>query len=102
MREKKVILNVIYRTLHGNFSFFLQEIESLILEIEINETDVIYLGDFSIWVDDNRSNDAQNFLRLLNYFNLVNLVNKPTYNSGHTFDLVITKKPSLPCEKFNR
>ena len=69
----------------------MQEIESLTLESEINEADVIYLGDFNIWVDDMGNNDAQNFLRLLVSFSLVNLVNEPTYNSGHTLDLVITK-----------
>ena len=86
---KIILLNVIYRTHHGNFFIFLQEIEGLILEREINEADVIYLGDFNIWVDDIRNNDAQNYLRLLNNFSLVNLVNKHTYKSGHTLDLVV-------------
>ena len=53
---------------------------------------VIYWSDFNIWFDDIRNNDAQNFLRLLNNVSLVNLGNKPTYNSGHTLDLVITKR----------
>ena len=52
---------------------------------------MIHLGVFKIWVDDIRNNDYQNFLRLLNNFSLVNIVNKPTYNSGHTLDLFITK-----------
>ena len=47
--------------------------------------------DFNIWVDDNRNMYAQNFLRLLNNFSLVNLVNKPMYNSGQTLDLVVTR-----------
>ena len=85
-------MNVIYRPPHGNFSLFLREIESLILESEINEADVINMGDFNIWVHDFGNSDAQNFLRLLNNFSLVNLVNKHTYNSGHTLDLVITTK----------
>ena len=34
MTEKKIILNVNYRLPHGNFSLFLQEIQSLILESE--------------------------------------------------------------------
>ena len=89
--EKKIILNVIYKPPHGNFSLFLQEIGSLILESEINEADVIYLEDFNIMVDDIRSNDARNFLSLLNNFSLVNLINKPTYNSGHSLDLDTTK-----------
>ena len=56
--RQKIILNVIHRPLHCNFSLFLQEIESLILESEINEADVIYLGDVNIWVDDVRNKDA--------------------------------------------
>ena len=50
------------------------------------------MGDLNIWVDDIGNNYAQNFLRLQNKFSIVNLVNEPTYNSGHTLDLVITKK----------
>ena len=50
--RKKVILNVINRPPDGDFSLFLQESESLILQSEINEDVVIYLGDFNIWLDD--------------------------------------------------
>ena len=84
-------MTIIYRPPHCNFSLFLQENESLILESELNEVDVIYLGDFNILVDDIGNNEAQNFLRLLDNFSILNLVNEPTYNSGHTLDLVITK-----------
>ena len=66
--RKKVILNVINRPTHGNFSLFLQEFENLILESGINEADAINLGDFNICVDNFRNNDAQNFLRLLNNY----------------------------------
>ena len=69
----------------------MQEIEILILDSEINETEVIYLCDFNIWEHDIRNNDTQNFIRLLSNFSLVNIVNKPTYNSGHILHLVITK-----------
>ena len=48
IERKKFILNVIYRPPHCNFSLILQETESLTLESEINEADVIYLGDFNI------------------------------------------------------
>ena len=46
--RKKIVLNVIYRPPHGNVSLFLQEIENLILESEINDGGVTYLGDFNI------------------------------------------------------
>ena len=49
------------------------------------------MGDINLRVDGVRNNDAQIFLRLLNNFSRVNLINKPTYNSSHTWDLVITK-----------
>ena len=49
---QKINLNIIYRSPQGNFSLFLEEIESLILESEKNEADVIHLGKFNIWVDD--------------------------------------------------
>ena len=62
----RVILNVIYRPPHGNFSLFSQEIERLTLESEMNEADEINLGDFNNWVDDIKSIDVQKFLRLLN------------------------------------
>ena len=44
--RKKVTPNLICRQPYGNFSLLLQEIESRILESDINETDVIYLGVF--------------------------------------------------------
>ena len=69
----------------------MQEIESLILQSEIIEADVFYLGDFNIWLDGIRNNVAQNFLRIPNNFSLVNLVSKPTINCGNILDLVITK-----------
>ena len=49
-----------------------------------NETDVLYLGDFKCRIDYNRNKNFSNFLRTLNNFSLVNPVNKPTYNLGHT------------------
>ena len=55
----------------------------LILGSEMNEADVICLGDFIIWDDDIKNNDVQNFLIFLNNFSHVKLVNKPTYNSGY-------------------
>ena len=46
--RKKSFWTVIYRPPHGDVSSFLREIESLILEIEISEADVNYLGGFNI------------------------------------------------------
>ena len=90
MRVKTIILNVIYRPHHGNFSLFCRSWKSYPREWN-KRSWCNLLGWFNIWVDDIRNSDAQNFLRLLNDFCLVNFVNKPTYNSGHILYLVITK-----------
>ena len=82
MREK-VILNVIYRTRHGKVSLTLQEIDTPTLENEINETDVIYLGDCNICVDDIRITVAQSFLRLIKYFSLFILMKKPKFEFSY-------------------
>ena len=87
-----VTLNIIYKPPQSNFSIFLQEMESLILDNETHQNNVIYLGDFNTWVDDNNNNDAHIFLELLDTFNLKNFVNEPTCRSGHTLDLVITNE----------
>ena len=42
-------------------------------------------------LDDIRNDVAQKFVRLLTVSSLGNLVNKPTYNSGHPLHLVNTK-----------
>lgn len=52
------------------------------MEIKIYEADVIYVGDFNIWVDDIGNVGAQNFPRILVTFYLSNIVSKSTYNSG--------------------
>ena len=90
-RGKKFILNVIYRPSHGNFSLFLQEFECLLLEFEINEGDLLYLGDFNSWIDEISKKGVQFFPILIINFYLVDFVNKPTYSSGHTLDWVTTK-----------
>ena len=58
----------------------MQEVRSLILKNGIHESDVTYLGDFKIWVEDNRSNDNQLFFQI-----------KKTYYSVHILQLVVTK-----------
>ena len=88
---KEIILNFICWPTHRKFSLFIQEIYNLVLENETQEADGIFLGDFNICVDDIRNNDAQKILRLQNNLCLVTIVDKPTYNSSHTLDLVIKK-----------
>ena len=91
--NEKIIFNVIYRPPYYSPNF-LNQFESFLLESEMNNTkgQIIYVGDFNLWVDDEQNVSAQNFLTVLDCFNLHNIVHVPTIGSGHILDLIIVKK----------
>ena len=62
----------------------------------------LYLGDFNIWMDQQKSVDANKFRSILNNFCMKNHVNKATHNLGHTLDLVIdcVQSPIVRCVNF--
>ena len=74
----------------GPSSLFFSEFEQFLLESQTESGHIFYIGDFNFWVDDARNSDSQNFLQLIGEYNLINHVTGPTYESGHTLDLVIT------------
>ena len=49
----------------------------------------LYLGDFNVWMDQQKNVDKNKFRIMLNNFGMKNHVNKATHNLGHTLDLVI-------------
>lgn len=49
-------------------------------------------GDFNLHVDNKSNSTCINFLQLLESFNLTQHVCEPTHPSGHTLDLIITRK----------
>ena len=68
------------------------EFEAFLLESEKITGDVVYLGDFNVWVDDKNNIYGRKFLEILDCFCLENLVNTPTHESGLTLDLIIVRK----------
>ena len=74
------------------FSVFLEEFETLVENYSLHTSDIIFTGDFNIWVDDEGDSDAKKFLKLLSSHRLTQHIMEPTYISGHTLDLFITRK----------
>ena len=75
----------------GPSNLFLKEFEEFLLDCEIGYKNTFYVGDFNLWVDDEFKSETNSFLTLLTTFGLVNYINFPTCQSGHTLDLVITQ-----------
>ena len=68
---------------------FFEEFEEFLLNSQISSKNIFYVGDLNFWVDDETNADSNKLLNLLQIFNLKNYINCPTFNSGHTLDLVI-------------
>ena len=88
--ESKVInLIAIYRPPDSNVLEFCNELANL-LESKINPSgELILLGDFNIAVNKPSEAEPATFLDVLNSFNLINRVDKPTHRLSNTLDLII-------------
>merc|ERR1712074_53970 len=85
-KNKQLCIFVIYRPPSSNFAQFSIEFESFLMDSAALNENVLYLGDFNIWVDDLNNSEARKFNDILSNFNLVNHVCSPTQKSGHTLD----------------
>ena len=75
-------LFVVYRPPSSSMSTFLLNLNLLEFHISAN-MDLIFVGDFNIYIDDLNDVNSINFLKLLNTFNLCQHVSFPAQNSGH-------------------
>ena len=90
--KTKMVFSIVYRPPNGNTSKFISEFEKHVFSIEKSEKNVIYLGDFNIWMDDVNNIEAIRMNTLLKNYSLKNHISSPTHISGHTLDLVISHK----------
>ena len=102
--NRTVNLIAIYRHPDSNLMEFCNEFINL-LENNINSSgELVLLGDFNIGV--NKPSDAgpATFLDILDSFNLVNKVDKPTHRLSNTLDLIIHDADSniIPRIKVDR
>jgi len=87
------ILNV-YRPPSSSVADFFSEFSSLLEDLVSSPSELLLTGDFNFHVDTPTQFPASSFLSLLETFNLVQHVNFPTHNLGHTLDLLITRASS--------
>ena len=80
----------IYRSSGNVSSQFFVEFESFLSETALKHEKVIYLGDFNIWYEQHENSTSLRFRTLLESFIVVNFVNSPTHDAGHTLDLVLS------------
>ena len=81
------------------FVEFAEYLESIVLSAD----PLLIVGDFNIHIDSNENYDAIKLSELLQSFSLTQHVQVPTHSSGHTLDLIITRKTddlisSVPIE----
>ncbi|XP_033119259.1 uncharacterized protein LOC117118705 [Anneissia japonica] len=75
-----------------SFNGFLSDFVDLLAIYALKTTPIIYLGDFNIHRNKPDDRDSQQFSELLKIHGLVQLVDKPTHQSGNLLDLVITRE----------
>ncbi|KAJ8047785.1 hypothetical protein HOLleu_06878 [Holothuria leucospilota] len=74
------------------FSVFLQEFSTLIESYQLNSTEVVFMGDFNIWVDDVNNREGKQFMELLSSYGLIQHITEATHDHGHVLDLFITRE----------
>ncbi len=70
---------------------FLEEIQEYLESIALCNEKLLIAGDFNLHVDDESDQYGNEFCDFLDSVGLVNHVNVPTHESGHTLDLLITR-----------
>ena len=73
-------------------NLFLAEFGSLLEQyVSDDPASLLIAGDFNFYVDNSADKTSQDFLALIDSFNLKQHVLSPTHHAGHTLDLLITR-----------
>ena len=91
---------VLYRPPNYCSYNFFEEFEQMLVMSEMKYENVVYLGDFNIWMNDSGSEAAKNMREIISVHNLLNSVREPTHKSGNILDMVISKNNSLLVSNF--
>jgi hypothetical protein len=96
---RKTRFVVIYRPESTNknkytMSEFYTEFTEIVAHYFLDKEEVIFCGDFNFHVNKPDEIKVKKFQEILNTFDFVQQVTKPTHISGNTLDLIITKKES--------
>ena len=94
--SRSVCIAIIYRPpLSSNrdctTDHFMVEFGSLLEQYVTDSSSLLITGDFNLHVDNSLDKSAQDFLALIDSFNLKQYVCSPTHRAGHILDLLITR-----------
>ena len=70
---------------------FMVEFGSLLEQYVTDSSSLLITGDFNLHIDNNLDKSSQDFLALIDSFNLKQHVCSPTHRAGHSLDLLITR-----------
>ena len=95
--SRRINLIIIYRPPYSvahpvTSAVFFVEFAEYLESIVLSADPLLIVGDFNIHIDSNENYDAIKFLELLQSFSLTQHVEVPSHSSGHTLDLIITRK----------
>ena len=93
----KIILICLYRLQETNFNTFVEELNSLLSDLDPSYSPVL-LGDFNVHFEKKDSADVKKLLDIISSFGLSQSVVGPTHNLGHTLDLIFSNHLDLPIE----
>eukprot|EP00057_Strongylocentrotus_purpuratus_P013391 XP_011667865.1 PREDICTED: uncharacterized protein LOC105439979 [Strongylocentrotus purpuratus] len=79
-----------------NIQGFVPDFRSLLESVTVDCHHLLLIGDFNIQVDNAENKDAKVFSDVLYSVGLAQHVTAPTHQTGHTLDLVITRKDKHP------
>ncbi|MCH1595851.1 MAG: hypothetical protein L7S42_05020, partial [Flavobacteriaceae bacterium] len=82
---------VLYRPPSSSLAEFLEEFSSLLEFVVVSPGKLVILGDFNIQFGNRQDCYANQFVDVINSFDLIQHVSKPTHTSGHILDLLITR-----------
>jgi Endonuclease-reverse transcriptase len=83
-------------------SQFLNDFQILVSLAATTSHEFLITGDFNLHLDDYQKSQTNQFLSVLDSFNLVQLVTFPTHHDAHTLDLIITTADSSPKISYSR
>ena len=96
----KILIACLYRKQEIAYKIFHEEMSSFMNTLFKSCNNLLVVGDFNVWIEQQDNKDAVDLSNLMNGFGLTQLVQDSTQNSGHTLDHVYlnTCQLSYQCE----
>ena len=90
--NRNISFVLLYRPPSSNRKRFITEFKSFLNDHLSTLENLVVLGDFNIWIEDEDNFYAKKFRTELDYLNMVNFVTEPTTRNTHILDLIISNK----------